>query len=159
MLRIGIGYDIHRLVRGRKLIIGGVKIPYAKGLLGHSDADVLLHAVCDALLGAMGSPDIGENFSDSSPKYKGISSIRLLKKTDDILKRKKFQVGNIDAVIIAEEPNLSGFKGQMREKIARTLKIRKEAINIKAKTNEGLDAVGKKKAIACYATVLIAREE
>jgi 2-C-methyl-D-erythritol 2,4-cyclodiphosphate synthase len=154
-IRIGIGYDIHRLVKGRKLFIGGVNIPYIKGLLGHSDADVLLHAICDALLGACASTDIGEHFPDTDPKYKNISSIELLKRTNAVLIKKKFRVNNIDAVIIAEEPKLLSFKRKMQAKIARTLKVGKDAVNIKAKTNEGVDAVGRKEAIASYAVVLL----
>lgn len=153
--RIGIGYDIHRLVKGRKLFIGGVGIPYSKGLLGHSDADVLLHAVCDALLGAASEKDIGQQFPDNSPEYCGISSAQLLKRAAGLLKKKNFAVNNIDAVIIAEEPKIFPFKKQIEEKIASILKIKKEGVNIKAKTNEGMGEIGKKKAIACYAVAAI----
>ena len=153
--RIGIGYDIHRLAEGRKLFIGGVEIPYIKGLLGHSDADVLIHAVCDALLGAVGLDDIGELFPDSDPKYYNVSSVELLKQVDILVKKKSFAIGNIDAVLIAEEPRLSPFKKQIRAKIAETLKIKEDSVSIKAKTNEGLGLIGQKEAIACYAVAVI----
>ncbi|MDD4953990.1 MAG: 2-C-methyl-D-erythritol 2,4-cyclodiphosphate synthase [Candidatus Omnitrophica bacterium] len=153
--KIGIGYDIHRLTQGRKLIIGGVEVPYIKGLLGHSDADVLLHAICDAILGAAGEADIGECFPDTDSRYLGISSVELLKITAGLVQDKGFQIGNIDAVIIAQEPALAPFKKQIKEKIAAALMIKEEAVNIKAKTNEGLGEVGKKEAIACYAVVIL----
>jgi 2-C-methyl-D-erythritol 2,4-cyclodiphosphate synthase len=157
--RVGIGYDIHRLVAGRKLFIGGVEIPFVKGLLGHSDADVLLHAICDALLGAASNRDIGEIFPDNDPQYQGISSVELLKKVLALLKKDNFSIQNIDAVVIAEEPLLSPFKKQMREKIVQTLGIKEESINIKAKTNEGVDDLGRGKAIAAYAVAIITRRE
>ena len=153
--RIGIGYDIHRLVEGRKLFIGGVEIPYIKGLLGHSDGDVLLHAICDAFLGALGQGDIGELFPDSDPKYHGISSVELLKEVNALVKKKGFLVGNIDTVVIAEEPILSPFKKPIQKKIAQVLSIREENVNIKAKTNEGLDEIGEGEAIAAYAVAII----
>jgi len=153
--RIGIGYDIHRLVEGRRLFIGGIEIPYIKGLLGHSDGDALIHAICDALLGAVAEGDIGEQFPDTDPKYYGISSIELLKTVDDLIKKKGFVINNIDTVIIAQEPRLLPFKEQMRQKIAEILKLQEEAVNIKAKTNEDLGEIGRKEAIACYAVVTI----
>lgn len=156
--RTGIGYDIHRLVEGRKLFIGGIEIPYSKGLLGHSDADVLLHAVCDALLGALGEGDIGEHFPDTDAKYKGISSAELLKKVDSLVKNNGFSVNNIDAVVIAQEPVLSPFKRKIEEKIALVLGVNKDIINIKAKTNEGLGEVGNKEAIVAYAQASLAKE-
>jgi len=159
MHRTGIGYDIHRLVEGRKLFIGGVDIPYIKGLLGHSDADALLHAICDALLGAAGLADIGEHFPDSDPKYHNISSIELLKTVVGLLEEKKFLITNIDTVIIAQEPVLSPFKKQIQENIAQVLKIKEDSVNIKAKTNEGLGEIGQKQAIACYAIATLSREE
>jgi len=155
--RIGIGYDIHRLVKGRKLILGGVDIPSSKGLLGHSDADVLTHAVIDALLGALAMGDIGGHFPDCDPKYRGASSIKLLQAVAQIVREKGFIVGNIDTVIIAEEPKLASFKEKIRVKIAAALKIKADLVSIKAKTNEGLDEVGAKKAIACHAIALLAR--
>jgi len=157
--RIGIGYDIHRLVEGRKLFLGGIEIPYIKGLLGHSDADALMHALCDALLGAMGEGDIGEHFPDTDPKYQDISSSELLKSVDGILRNKKFRVVNIDVVVIAQEPTLLPFKKQMQAKIAQVLQINEDQVNIKAKTNEGLDAVGAKEAIACWVVLTIAPGE
>jgi 2-C-methyl-D-erythritol 2,4-cyclodiphosphate synthase len=156
--RIGIGYDIHRLVEGRKLFIGGVEIPYIKGLLGHSDGDVLLHAICDAILGALGQGDIGELFPDSDPKYDGISSVELLKEVNVLVKKKGFLVGNIDTVVIAERPILLPFKKPIQKKIAQVLSIREENVNIKAKTNEGLDEIGKGEAIAAYAVAIITEE-
>jgi len=156
--RIGIGYDIHRLVEGRKLFIGGVEIPYIKGLLGHSDGDVLLHAICDALLGALAQGDIGELFPDSDPQYQGISSIELLKEVDALVKKKGFLVGNIDTVVIAEQPILLPFKKPIQKKIAQVLSIKEESVNIKAKTNEGLDEIGKGEAIAAYAVAIITEE-
>lgn len=158
--RTGIGYDIHRLVEERKLFIGGVEIPYIKGLLGHSDADVLLHAICDALLGAIAEGDIGEHFPDTDPKYHNISSVELLKAVNGMVKNKGFAIGNIDAVVIAEEPVLSPFKKQIRQKISEILNIKVECVNVKAKTNEGMDDIGKKEAIASYAVAtVIAKEE
>ena len=159
MYRTGIGYDIHRLVEGRKLFIGGVDIPYIKGLLGHSDADALLHAICDALLGAAGLADIGEHFPDSDPKYHNISSIELLKTVVGLLEEKKFLITNIDTVIIAQEPVLSPFKKQIQENIAQVLKIKEDSVNVKAKTNEGLGEIGQKQAIACYAIATLSKEE
>jgi 2-C-methyl-D-erythritol 2,4-cyclodiphosphate synthase len=158
--RTGIGYDIHRLVEERKLFIGGIEIPYIKGLLGHSDADVLLHAICDALLGAIAEGDIGEHFPDTDPKYHNISSVELLKAVNGMVKNKGFAIGNIDAVVIAEEPVLSPFKKQIRQKISEILDIKGECVNVKAKTNEGMDDIGKKEAIASYAVAtVIAKEE
>lgn len=155
--RIGIGYDIHRLVEGRKLFIGGIQIPYIKGLLGHSDADVLLHAVCDALLGAIGAGDIGEHFPDTDPKYRDISSVELLREVAALVKKEGLRIQNIDTVVIAQEPVLSPFKKQMREKIAQVLLIKIQAFNIKAKTNEGAGEIGNKEAIAAYAAVILSK--
>jgi len=155
MLRIGLGYDIHRLVAGRRLFLGGIKIPYGKGLLGHSDADVLIHAICDALLGAVGAGDIGEHFPDTDAKYKGISSVKLLKEVAGILGKKGFCVGNVDAVVVTEEPRLLRFKDSMRKSISTALKIKKDLVNVKAKTNEGLGEIGRKEAIASYAAVTV----
>ncbi|MFC1674505.1 2-C-methyl-D-erythritol 2,4-cyclodiphosphate synthase [Candidatus Omnitrophota bacterium] len=155
----GIGYDIHRLVEGRKLFLGGVEIPYIKGLLGHSDGDVLLHAVCDALLGAAACGDIGERFPDNDPKYHNIESIELLKEVDRLLKSEGFAIVNIDTVVVAQEPVLSPFKKSMRVKISETLKIQESSVNIKAKTSEGLGDIGKVEAIACYATASISKKE
>ncbi|MFA5411185.1 MAG: 2-C-methyl-D-erythritol 2,4-cyclodiphosphate synthase [Candidatus Omnitrophota bacterium] len=155
--KIGIGYDIHRLAEGRKLFIGGVEIPYLKGLLGHSDGDVLLHAVSDALLGALSAGDIGEHFPDSEPQYHGIASSELLKKVYALVKARGYTINNIDTVVIAQEPVLSPFKKQIQERIAQILKMENSAVSVKAKTNEGLGETGKKEAIAGYAVVIITR--
>lgn len=157
--KIGIGYDIHRLVEGRKLFLGGVEIPYVKGLLGHSDADALIHAICDALLGASGEADIGERFPDSDPRYHNAPSIELLKIVARLVKEKGFRISNIDTEIIAEEPRLVPFKKQMQQEIARALAIPVECVSIKAKTNEGLGEIGAKEAIAAYAVAIIERED
>jgi len=153
--RTGVGYDIHRLVEGRKLFLGGVEIPYIKGLLGHSDGDVLLHALCDAFLGALGEGDIGERFPDTDPQYEGISSGKLVKNVYALLKEKGFNINNIDSVIVAQEPNFSPFKKSIRQAVARSLEIQEDRVNIKAKTNEGLDSIGQKEAIAAYVVVTI----
>jgi len=156
-MKVGIGYDIHRLAENRKLFIGGVEMPYAKGLLGHSDADVLLHAICDALLGAMGEGDIGEHFPDTDPRYYNISSMELLKAVDALVKSKGFSINNIDAIVIAQEPVLSPFKKQMSENIAGVLNLNRDSVNVKAKTNEGLGELGRKEAISAYAQVSLIR--
>ncbi|MCX5706266.1 MAG: 2-C-methyl-D-erythritol 2,4-cyclodiphosphate synthase [Candidatus Omnitrophica bacterium] len=156
--RIGLGYDIHRLQEGRKLYLGGVEIPYIKGLLGHSDADVLIHALCDALLGAIGEGDIGEQFPDTDPKYHNIASSNLLEIVLGWVRKKGFQVINVDTIVIAQEPALSPFKKHIQENLARILKIEKDCVSVKAKTNEGLGELGRKEAIACYAVTLIKKE-
>ncbi len=156
--KIGMGYDIHRLVAGRRLFIGGVEIPYDKGLLGHSDGDVLLHAICDALLGAVSEGDIGQHFPDTAPAYEGIASTELLIKVYELVKNHGYNIGNIDTVVIAEEPKLTLFKKGIQQEIARILNVKESCISIKAKTNEGLSELGKKEAIAAYAVVLIAKE-
>ncbi len=154
--RIGIGYDIHRLVEGRKLFLGGVEIPYIKGLLGHSDGDALLHAVCDALLGTMGGGDIGDRFPDTDPKYHGIASSNLLREVADELKEKKFVILNLDTIVIAQEPSIAPFKKQIKGSIAAILGIKDDCVNIKAKTSENLGEIGRKEAIACWAAVITA---
>ena len=156
--KVGIGYDIHRLVEGRKLFLGAVEIPYARGLLGHSDGDALLHALCDALLGALALGDIGEHFPDTDLKYQGISSSRLLEKVKELLDKSGFKINNLDAIIIAQEPALSPFKKQMKKNICALLEIREDVLNIKAKTNEEIDALGQREAIACYVTASLIRE-
>lgn len=155
MYRIGIGYDIHRLEEGRRLFIGGVEIPYYKGLLGHSDGDVLLHAICDALLGAANLGDIGEHFPDTDPKYQGIASSQLLKTVLDLIEKKNFKIKNIDTVIIAQEPAIYPFRKLIQNKISALLSLSEEFVNIKAKTNEGLGEIGRKEAVACYVVVLL----
>ena len=150
-MRVGIGYDVHRLVAGRKLVIGGVEIPHSHGLLGHSDADVLLHAICDALLGAAALGDLGEHFPDSDPRFKGISSLDLLSQVVKLLRSKGLKVGNVDAVVIAEEPKLVPFREAMKKNIARVLGANLDEINLKATTEEGLGFTGKKEGIAAWA--------
>jgi len=157
--KLGIGYDIHRLVEGRKLFIGGIEIPYHKGLAGHSDADVLLHAICDALLGAASERDIGELFPDTDPKYHNISSMELFKTVADLIRKRDFQVNSIDAVIILEEPKISPFKKIIQENIAGVLRIREDSVNFKTKTNEGLGEIGRKEAIACHAVAMLIKGE
>jgi 2-C-methyl-D-erythritol 2,4-cyclodiphosphate synthase len=156
-MRIGLGYDIHSLALERKLFIGGIEIPYIKGLMGHSDADVLIHAICDALLGAISEGDIGEHFPDTDPKYQGISSTELLKLVLRLVNKKKYSIVNIDAVIIAQEPGMAPFKKKIQENLAKILEIETDAVSIKAKTNEGMGEVGRKEAIACYAVALLKR--
>ncbi len=157
-MRTGQGYDVHCLAEGRKLILGGVDIPFEKGLLGHSDADVLVHAVMDALLGAAALGDIGEHFPVDDPQYEGISSMTLLKKVGELLKQAHYLVENIDATIIAERPNLKAFRPKMAENIAEALNIGTSQVSIKATTNEGLGFTGKEEGIAAMAVALI-REE
>ncbi|MBU1727155.1 MAG: 2-C-methyl-D-erythritol 2,4-cyclodiphosphate synthase [Candidatus Omnitrophica bacterium] len=157
--KIGIGYDIHRLVEERKLLLGGVEIPCIKGLFGHSDADVLLHAITDALLGAAGLGDIGEQFPDTDPQYHGASSASLLKTVLGLVREKGFLIVNVDTVIIAEKPVLSPFKKHIQESVAQTLDIKSDCVSIKAKTNEGLGELGENKAIATYAVVLLSKGE
>ena len=156
--RVGIGYDIHPLVPGRKLILGGVEIAFEKGLFGHSDADVLIHAIMDAIIGALGLGDIGEHFPDSDPTYKDVSSLILLSKVEELLSSSRFRVVNVDSVIIAEAPKLSPYIGEMRRKLASVLKVEEERINIKATTNEKIGDIGEGKAIASQAVVLLVRE-
>lgn len=152
-MRVGLGYDIHRLVKGRKLFLGGVQIPFQKGLLGHSDADVLLHAVCDAMLGAAGERDIGYHFPNTDNTYQDISSLELLSQTLRIIKKKKYQPGNIDVVVLAEAPKIGKYVEQIKKNIAAVLKIQKNCIGIKATTNEGVGLIGKGQAIAAMAIV------
>lgn len=154
-MRVGMGYDVHRLTEDRELIIGGVAIPYEKGLLGHSDADVLLHAVMDALLGAAALGDIGKHFPDSDPAYKGISSMVLLEKVGALLAEKGFLVENIDATIIAQAPKMRPYIDTMRENIARTLEMDISCVNVKATTEEGLGFTGSGEGISAQAVCLL----
>ncbi len=153
--RIGIGYDIHRLELNRNLIIGGVKIPYEKGLLGHSDADVLVHAIIDALLGALALPDIGTLFPDTDPKFKDANSIELLEKVYTLVKEKGYRINNIDSNIIAQAPKMMPYIPQMKEVLGKVLELNIDDIAIKAKTKENLDSVGEKRAIEAQAVVLL----
>jgi len=155
MHRVGIGFDLHRLVKNRPLILGGITIPYQKGLLGHSDADAVCHAIMDALLGAMALGNIGTHFSDKDPKYKGISSIKLLEHVQKLLVKNKYKISNIDSTIICQEPKLNPYIPKMCEKIAKTLKIKQSQVSIKATTTEKLGDIGKGKAIAVQAVCLI----
>jgi 2-C-methyl-D-erythritol 2,4-cyclodiphosphate synthase len=155
MLRIGIGYDVHRLIKRRKLILGGVNIPFTKGLFGHSDADVLLHAICDALLGACGKKDIGAHFPNNHSAYKDISSIKLLKRVNLVVKRLGYSVVNIDTIITAEKPNLSRFRNKMCKKIIQELGLSSGQVNVKATTAEGTGPVGRGEVISAYAVALI----
>jgi len=153
--RIGYGYDVHPLGPDRKLILGGVEIPHTKGLLGHSDSDVLTHAVCDALLGAMGEGDLGRHYPSSDARYKGISSLKLLEDVMAKLKAKGYQVGNIDTVIVAQAPRLGAHLSAMQKKIAETAGIDADLVNVKVKSGEGLDAVGHEEGMIAHAVCLI----
>ena len=152
---VGIGYDLHRLVEGRNLVIGGVTIPYEKGLLGHTDADVLLHAVCDALLGAASLGDIGQHFPDTDPQFKDMSSEKLLERSLQMVQDKGYVVNNVDAIIMAEAPTMAPYRKKMERNIASTLHIDAERVNVKATTTEGIGAIGKGQAIAatCVASL------
>lgn len=154
-MRIGTGYDLHRLVDDRELILGGVRIPYEKGLFGHSDADVLIHAIIDSLLGAMGEKDIGTHFPDTDVSFKNISSVLLLQKTMQIMQNNGYKIVNIDTNIICQKPKLMPFIDKMKENLAPLLNIDESALSIKAKTNEGVDATGMGEAIAAQCVCLI----
>jgi len=152
---VGYGYDVHPLGGGRKLILGGVEIPHGKGLLGHSDSDVLVHAVCDALLGAMGEGDLGRHYPSSDPKYKGISSLKLLEDVIAKLRSKGYRIGNIDTVIVAQAPRLGPHLPAMQKKLAEVSGIDPDLVNVKVKSGEGLDAVGKEEGMTAHAVCLI----
>ena len=154
-MRVGFGYDAHRLVEGRPLILGGVEIPWEKGLLGHSDADVLVHAVMDALLGAAGLGDIGRHFPDHDPQYKDAFSIKLLAQVTEILSTQGLKIGNIDTVIVAEKPKLAPFIEDMRKNMALAMNTTSDRVNVKATTTEGMGFTGKGKGIAAYAIALL----
>ncbi|WP_419825028.1 2-C-methyl-D-erythritol 2,4-cyclodiphosphate synthase [Anoxybacterium hadale] len=156
-MRVGSGYDVHKLTEGRKLILGGVELPYEKGLLGHSDADVLLHAIMDAMLGAAALGDIGRHFPDNDEAYRGISSLLLLKEVNNLLKEKGFYVVNLDATVIAERPKIAPYVSLMTDKISNMLQIDGSRVNIKGTTTEGLGFCGRGEGIASQATVLIRR--
>lgn len=154
-MRIGHGYDVHKLAENRKLILGGVEIPFKKGLLGHSDADVLLHAICDSLLGAAALGDIGVHFPDTSDEFKGISSLKLLRVVADLLDRSGYKVINIDSTVIAQEPKLSPYINKMRENIAKALNIELSSVSVKATTEEHLGFTGEKLGISAHSLCLI----
>ncbi|MFA6439140.1 MAG: 2-C-methyl-D-erythritol 2,4-cyclodiphosphate synthase [Bacteriovoracaceae bacterium] len=155
MTRIGFGFDVHQLTAGRKLILGGVVIPFEKGLLGHSDADVLLHAICDALLGAAALGDIGKHFPDTDPLYKGISSITLLKHVIELLKQHGYEIGNIDVTVVLERPKITPYVDSMKKNISVSLGIRENQISIKATTNEGMGFIGVGEGAVAYAVATI----
>jgi 2-C-methyl-D-erythritol 2,4-cyclodiphosphate synthase len=155
--RIGTGYDIHQLTENRDLIIGGVKIPFEKGLMGHSDADVLIHAIIDAMLGALALPDIGTLFPDTDPQYKNVSSVLLLENVYGLIKEKGWEINNIDSNIIAQVPKMMPYIPEMKKILANTLKTDTDLISIKAKTNEKMDAVGEMRAIEANAVVLLCK--
>ena len=157
-MRVGCGYDVHRLVAGRRLMLGGVNIPFEKGLLGHSDADVLLHAICDALLGAAGLGDLGAHFPDTDPAYKDADSTGLLMQTMTMVEAAGYAVVNVDTVVVAEAPPLSPHRSAMQRAIARCLAVAPEQVNIKATTTEAMGVTGRGEAIAAMATVLIAKK-
>lgn len=152
-MRFGIGYDVHRLVKGRSLILGGVEVPFDLGLDGHSDADVLVHAIMDALLGAAGLGDIGKHFPDTDQQYKGINSLKLLEHVCMLLKKNNLCVNNIDSIVVAQKPKLAPFIEGMRDNISRTLDVPREMVNVKATTTEGLGFAGTGDGIAAYAIV------
>ena len=154
-MRIGNGYDVHKFADDRALIIGGVDIPYEKGLLGHSDADVLVHAIMDALLGATALGDIGKLFPDTDPEYKGISSILLLEKVSELLRENGYKVSNVDSIIVAQAPKMAPYKEQMRINIAKAMQIDVDRINVKATTEEGLGFTGSMEGISSYAVALV----
>lgn len=154
-MRIGSSIDIHRLVENRRLVIGGIEIPYSKGCLAHSDGDVLIHAIVDALIGALGLGDIGEHFSDKDPKYQNIDSTYFLKEVKNMLDKEGYEIENIDSLVILEQPRLKDYKVKMKENIALHLGIDASKVNVKAGTNEGMGPIGRNEAIEAHATVLI----
>ena len=156
--RVGIGYDVHRLGDGLPFFVGGVRIPHSKGAIGHSDADVLIHAICDALLGAANLGDIGRHFPDNSAEFKNIDSKILLKRTNDLIREKHYKIENIDSVVMLEKPKIKDFIDQMQSALAEVLEINVEQVSVKATTTEGMSFVGKEKGIAAQAVVLISRD-
>ncbi len=152
-MRVGLGYYVHRLVEGRRLVLGGVTIPYEKGLLGHSDADVVLHATCDALMGAAALGDIGQHFPDNDPAYEGVASTILLQKTFELIIDKGYRVGNVDATVLAEAPKIAPYSAAMAENLSNLLNIDRGSVNVKATTTEGMGAIGRGEAIAALCIV------
>ena len=157
--RVGFGYDVHRLEPGRRLILGGTEIPHHKGAAGHSDADVLIHAICDALLGAANLNDIGFHFPDNDAQYKGIDSSILLKKVSNLILQKGYSIGNIDSTVALEKPKIAGFIPQMKAQLAQALKISEDMISIKATTTEKLGFEGREEGVSAYAVVLIEKHQ
>jgi 2-C-methyl-D-erythritol 2,4-cyclodiphosphate synthase len=158
-VRIGFGYDSHRLVKGRRLVLGGIEIPHDRGLSGHSDADVLVHAVCDAILGALAAGDIGSHFPDTDPAYKDIPSLKLLEHVRFLGAQKGYCVHNVDTTIVLELPRISGYVPEMAAKLAETLNVSVENISVKVKTNEGMGFAGRQEGVAAYAVVTITKKE
>jgi 2-C-methyl-D-erythritol 2,4-cyclodiphosphate synthase len=154
-MKIGIGYDVHRLVEGRRLFLGGIEIPFDKGLLGHSDGDVLIHAICDAILGAISEGDIGVHFPDSDENIKGIESVKILSYTRELATKKGYKIVNIDAVIIAEEPKVSPYREKIKASLAEILETDITSVSVKGKTTEGLGFIGRKEGIAVQAVALL----
>ncbi|HOV89977.1 MAG TPA: 2-C-methyl-D-erythritol 2,4-cyclodiphosphate synthase [Syntrophorhabdaceae bacterium] len=157
-MRVGIGYDVHALVKGRKLFLGGIEIPSDKGLLGHSDGDCLIHAICDALLGAISEQDIGFHFPNTDETIKGISSIKILEYVSGLVKNKGYSIINIDAIVVAESPKVYPYRDRIKEQLAKILHIEKDCIGIKGKTTEGLGFTGRREGIAVYAVALVEKE-
>ena len=153
--RVGCGFDVHRLVEGRRLVLGGVVLPFERGLEGHSDADVLLHAICDAILGAIGQGDIGRHFPDTDPRWKDSAGLDLLSRAFDLVAERGFEVGNVDTTVILESPKISAHVERMREAVGRALRVPPELVSIKGKTNEGLDAIGRGEAMAAHAIAFL----
>jgi 2-C-methyl-D-erythritol 2,4-cyclodiphosphate synthase len=154
-MRIGIGYDVHKFIKGRKFMMGGVEIPHSHGLEGHSDADVLLHSICDSLLGAAGLKDIGHYFPNTDKKWKGASSLILLKECGRLISRAKFKIGNIDSVVLLEEPKISPYIDEMKKNIANTLNIKRKQVSVKSTTSEGLGFIGNKSGCSAYTVCLL----
>ena len=154
-MRVGFGYDVHRFIEGRPLVLGGIEIPHVQGLLGHSDADVVLHAICDAMIGAAALGDIGTHFPDTSPEFKDISSLILLRRTADLIRGRGLRLANIDSTIVAQRPRLSAFIPRMVEKIANQIGLAPDRVNVKAKTTEKLGFAGREEGIAAYAVALV----
>jgi 2-C-methyl-D-erythritol 2,4-cyclodiphosphate synthase len=157
-MRVGFGYDSHRLVRGRKLILGGVEVPHHEGLFGHSDADVLIHAICDAILGAIAEGDIGMHFPDTDPAYAGIYSMNLLHRVGDLAEEKGFCIHNVDSTVILEKPKLAGYISEMIANIAHVLDISPDRVNVKAKTNEGMGLTGRNEGAVAFAVVSVVKK-
>ena len=157
--KIGFGYDVHAFAENRKLILGGVEVPHTKGLIGHSDADVLLHAICDAILGALALGDIGQHFPNTDPKFKDIDSKKLLNEVYYLLRERNFEIGNIDATVLLEQPKLAQFIPKMRREIAKVLNTYEDQISIKATTSEGLGFVGREEGCAAYSAVLLTKKD
>jgi 2-C-methyl-D-erythritol 2,4-cyclodiphosphate synthase len=158
-MRIGFGYDSHRLVEGRRLVLGGMEIHHEKGLLGHSDADVLVHAICDAIIGAIGGGDIGKHFPDTDPAYMGTSSLIMLNQVGVMAEEKGFRVNNIDSTVILERPKLLGYTYEMASNIANVLNISVDVVNVKAKTNEGMGFLGRDEGIVAFAVVTVSGKD